>query len=101
MHLNVKKFFFNALPFIIMALWRFHFGQIYFWFPTRFASQYHPGWECSTITVPGGGMCEDVVQWKEKGLAIMTCDSNRRKWNTVMVLLHRLEELKLTVGSIG
>lgn len=30
-------------------------------------------------------MCEDIVQWKEKGLAIMTCDSNRRKWNTVMV----------------
>lgn len=33
-----------------------------------------------------GGMCEDVVEWKERGLAILTCDSNRRKWNTVMVL---------------
>jgi hypothetical protein len=31
-------------------------------------------------------MCEDVVEWKERGLAILTCDGNRRRWNTVMVL---------------
>lgn len=33
-------------------------------------------------------MCEDVIELnKGSGLAILTCDSNRRKWNTVMVSL--------------
>ena len=83
----LQRILINSLPFFLLALWRFHFGQVYFWFPAQFASQYHPGWTCSTIQVPGGGMCEDVVEWKERGLAILTCDSNRRKWNTVIVIL--------------
>lgn len=85
MHFNLTKFLINSLPFILLALWRFHFGLIYIGFPSKFASQYHPGWTCETITVPGGGMCEDIIEWKEQGLAILTCDGNRRKWNTVMV----------------
>ena len=81
----LRQFLVYSFPLLLIAAWQWHFGQIYFWFPTRFASEYHPDWTCSTIQVPGGGTCEDVVEWKDRGLAILTCDSNRRKWNTVMV----------------
>jgi hypothetical protein len=86
MHLNLTKLLINLIPFALLAVWQFHFGQLYIWFPASFASQYHPDWTCQTVQVPGGGMCEDVVLWKEFGFALLTCDSNRRKWNTVMVL---------------
>lgn len=48
-------------------------------------------------------MCEDVIEWKERGLALMTCDANRRKWNTVMVLsfVPDNEAWELTVGPAG
>ena len=85
MHLNFTKFFINSIPFLLILLWRVHFGLLYIGFPSQFASRYSPGWKCETLSIPGGGMCEDIVDWKERGLAILTCDSNRRKWNTVMV----------------
>ncbi|CAH7690735.1 expressed protein [Phakopsora pachyrhizi] len=28
--------------------------------------------------------CEDIFDWRSKGLIILSCDSNRHQWNTVM-----------------
>jgi hypothetical protein len=84
MHFNVRKFLINSLPFLLLGIWRLHFGVIYIGFPSQFAEEYHPGWTCETVSVPGG-MCEDVIHLEYEGLVLMTCDGNRRKWNTVMV----------------
>jgi hypothetical protein len=84
MHFNVRKFLINSLPFLLLGIWRLHFGVIYIGFPSQFVEEYHPGWTCETVSVPGG-MCEDVIHLEYEGLVLMTCDGNRRKWNTVMV----------------
>jgi hypothetical protein len=93
--LYTNRILVNFIPVLLLLAWRFHFSKLYLWLPGQFTSKYYPGWACSTIEVPGGGMCEDVVEWKERGLAILTCDGNRRRWNTVMVL----PQSSLTTGT--
>src|SRR5437762_9833407 len=99
MDISVKRVLGYCLPIIILVAWRFHFGQIYCWFPMQFATRYHPEWKCWTIQIPGGGMCEDIIEMKESGMAMLTCDSNRRKWNTVMVRRNCL--IPIDIGTVG
>jgi hypothetical protein len=44
---------------------------------------------CKIVHHPDGALkyCEDLVHWKEAGVAIASCDPGRPEWNTVLVSL--------------
>ncbi|KAH9459254.1 hypothetical protein Pst134EA_019408 [Puccinia striiformis f. sp. tritici] len=46
----------------------------------------HPNDTCKIIHHPAGSLkyCEDLLHWKEAGVAIASCDQGRPEWNTVL-----------------